>query len=163
MTRSTAHDRMTVRSTTPPTTPRLRLAPAEARRTLLDGGWWPRSADPVAELPGLVLAIDGLHSRVIRLVLAADGWAEHPRRLEVEPGRVVRLGYFASQPTSLLTALCDHGERVDLLVVPPDTDEDRADAALLLSTEVDNPRHAPQILSTVETNHAPDRQPVPAR
>src|SRR5260370_974608 len=50
-----------------PTTPRPRPPPARprmhppaSRRTLLDGGWWPRSTDPVAELPGLILAIDAL-------------------------------------------------------------------------------------------------------
>jgi len=35
-------------SSTPPTTPRLRLESTGASRTLLDGGWWPRSSDPVA-------------------------------------------------------------------------------------------------------------------
>ena len=40
--------------------PRLRLVPVPSRRTLLGGGWWPRSADPVAELPGLIRAIDTL-------------------------------------------------------------------------------------------------------
>lgn len=146
--------RTTFRSTEAPTSPRLRTEDTGATRTLLDGGWWPRSADPVAELPGLVLAIDHLHGRVVRLVLAADGWDDHPRRLQVEDGRTVRLGYFASQPASLLTALCENGGRVDLLVVPPGTDREHADAALLLATEVGSPMHAPQILTSVEAAHA---------
>lgn len=45
MTRAIANNRKTVVSPTPPSTPRLRLPPAGARRTHLDGGWWPRSTD----------------------------------------------------------------------------------------------------------------------
>lgn len=143
------HRRTITRSAAPPTTPRLRLEPSGVHRTLLDGGWWPRSTDPAAELPGLVLAIDHLHGRVIRLVLAADGWDSHPVRLEVEDGRIVRLGFFASQPTSLLTALCDNGGRVDLLVIAPDTEESSADSAMILAAGVDNRLHAQEIVPSI--------------
>ncbi|MGW3774477.1 DUF5994 family protein, partial [Actinomadura verrucosospora] len=54
----TTTERRTTISLSPPSTPRLRLRPAAppgSVRTALDGAWWPRSADPVAELPGLVL------------------------------------------------------------------------------------------------------------
>jgi hypothetical protein len=37
----------------PPAALRLRLQPDRSGRGPLDGGWWPRSADPAAELPGL--------------------------------------------------------------------------------------------------------------
>jgi hypothetical protein len=37
--------------------PRVRLGPVPSRRTLLGAGWWPRSAGPVADLPGLTRAI----------------------------------------------------------------------------------------------------------
>lgn len=108
-------------STSPPSTPRLRLEPTGSRRGLLDGGWWPRSTDPVAELPGLVLTIDNIRGPVTRLALRAAGWNEHPRRLGIND-RILRLGYFTSQSTFLLTALCGYnGKRVDLLVVPPGT------------------------------------------
>jgi hypothetical protein len=120
MTRNGTGNRMTTISLTTPSTPRLRMEPTGSRRTLLDGGWWPRSTDPVTELPGLVLAIDALRGPVTELVLAGDGWDSHPRRLGIN-GQVLRLGYFASQPTSLLTALCANGSRVDLLVVAPNT------------------------------------------
>jgi hypothetical protein len=39
-------------SPAPPARPRLLLQPDHSGRTLLDGGWWPRSADSAAELPG---------------------------------------------------------------------------------------------------------------
>lgn len=151
MTHATAASRATTISPTPPSTPRLRMEPTGSRRTLLDGGWWPRSTDPVAELPGLVLAIDKLRGPVTSLVLAAGGWDTRPRRLGVA-GRVLRLGYFSSQPVSLLTALCDNGDRVDLLIVPPETAGDTADAAMVLAAVTSNQVHPQHILLAVTTS-----------
>jgi hypothetical protein len=142
--------RTTAISVLPPSVPRLRMEPTGSRRTRLDGGWWPRSTDPVAELPGLVLAIDALRGPVTRLVLAADGWDEHPHRLEVA-GRVLRLGYFTSQPTALLTALCDNGDRVDLLIVPPNTEAGIADAAMVLAATTSNLVHAEHLVPAADT------------
>ncbi len=141
---------MTTISLTPPSTPRLRMESTGARRTLLDGGWWPRTSDPVAELPGLVLAIDSVHGPVTELVLSATGWDSHPRRLGIN-GRVLRMGYFSSQPRSLLTALCANGERVDLLVVAPDTADGTADAAMVLAATSGNLLHAQHIIPAVST------------
>jgi hypothetical protein len=140
------HRHSTALSTSAPSTPRLRLEPTGSRGTLLDGGWWPRSTDPVAELPGLVLAIDNIRGPVTRLVLSAAGWDGHPRRLGVD-GRVLRLGYFRSQSTFLLTAMCGYnGDRVDLLIVPPDTGVETADAAMALAASTANRIHAQDIL-----------------
>jgi hypothetical protein len=130
----------------PPSTPRLRIEPTRSPRTLLDGGWWPRSTDPLAELPGLVLAIDLLRGPIIRLVLNAGIWDGSPRRLAVG-GRVLRLGYFTSQPAGLLTAICLNNDRVDLLVVPPETASDLAEAAMALAATAGNLVHAPQLLA----------------
>jgi Family of unknown function (DUF5994) len=152
--------RMTAISASAPSTPRLRMEPTGSGRTLLDGGWWPRSTDPVAELPGLVLAIDTLRGRVTRLVLATDGWNEHPRRLGVA-GRVLRLGYFTSQPVALLTALCDNGDRVDLLVVPPDTEPGLADTAMALAATTNNLVHAQHILEAAGTTRTHTTGSVP--
>jgi len=145
MNRTGIIDRSVATSPTPPSTPRLRLESTGVRRTLLDGGWWPRSSDPVAELPGLVLAIDARRGPVTRLLLASGDWDGHPRRLDVA-GRVVRLGYFVSQPAGLLTAMCGNRDRVDLLVVPPDTAGDSAEAAMLVAATLGNLVHAQHIL-----------------
>ncbi len=149
----TATARRTVFSLSAPSTPRLHLQPASSANTLLDGAWWPRSTDPVAELPGLVLAIDALHGPVKRLMLNRLDWESHPRRLGIA-GRVVHMGYFASQPTSLLTALSGtSGDRVDLLIVPPDIDSGAATAAMALAATPGNQIHADHILQTVRTPH----------
>jgi hypothetical protein len=47
---------------------------------LLDGGWWPRSTDPVAEIPGLVLAIDAIRGPITWMMLYSGDWESHPRR-----------------------------------------------------------------------------------
>ncbi|WP_390623941.1 DUF5994 family protein [Fodinicola feengrottensis] len=40
----------------------------------LDGAWWPRSADPVAELPPLIRAVEVSRGRITHLMLQAEGW-----------------------------------------------------------------------------------------
>jgi hypothetical protein len=45
-------------SSMPPAMLRLCLQPDGPACTPPNGGWWPRSADPAAELPGLVVALD---------------------------------------------------------------------------------------------------------
>jgi hypothetical protein len=160
----TIADRATTFSPSAPSTPRLRMMePTGSRRGLLDGGWWPRSTDPVAELPGLVLAIDHLRGPVRRLVLSAQGWDTHPRRLGVG-GRVLRLGYFASQPSGLLTAICDNDDRVDLLVIAPDTPHRIADAALRIAAATTNLIPAQHILLAASTPEPqePDIRPADA-
>jgi len=147
-------DPRTVASPSPPSTPRLLLDRTGARYTLLDGAWWPRSTDPVAELPGLVLAIDSLHDPVTRLILNVHDWDSRPRRLAVA-GRVVRVGYFASQPMSLLTAICGLNRgRVDLMIVPPGTAAEVADAAMLIAATGGNQVHAQDIIRTVVSSRA---------
>src|ERR1700739_2190822 len=58
--------------------PRLCLGPGLPHCTVLDGGWWPRSADPAAELPGLISAIDDRRGRVTRVMLGPAGWDSQP-------------------------------------------------------------------------------------
>jgi Family of unknown function (DUF5994) len=135
----------TVSSLTASAEPRVRLEFGGTQRTLLDGGWWPRSADPVAELPSLVLVIDVVHGPITGLVLSDTNWSPRPRRLAVND-RNLRLAYFASQPAALLTAFCDNGARVDLLVVPPETDGVVAGAAMTIAATSTNRIHVEHIL-----------------
>ncbi|MFG2013368.1 DUF5994 family protein [Actinomadura geliboluensis] len=107
-------------------------------RTLLDGVWWPRSADPAMELPGLVLALQAQgpsdeHRPIVHIMLRATDWAAHPRRLRVdgpEDTREVLLSWFGNLRAGLLTAIYADGRRVDLLTVPASTDDAAARATL---------------------------------
>lgn len=96
--------------------PRLRLEATRAGHRILDGRWWPRSTDPVAECTSLVRALDAEGSPAVRLYLSAAGWSRRPHHLEVN-GRTVTLGYFSDQPASLLIASQSDGGCRDLLVI----------------------------------------------
>jgi hypothetical protein len=110
----------------PPSAPptRLRLDPERVHHTQLDGCWWPCSADPSVELPGLVRAVEKSRGPVIRLQLSAAGWSRRPHGLDLA-GRAVTLGYFSDQPATLLTAALADGGCVNLQVVPPEIPGDR--------------------------------------
>ena len=99
------------------TAPRLWLEAPGGSRPVVHGCWWPRSSDPAAELPGLVLALDELGGPVVRLRLSAAGWSRRPHDVEVA-GRRVSVGYFSGQSTGLLTASCAGGGTLAVRVVP---------------------------------------------
>jgi Family of unknown function (DUF5994) len=152
---STTESRTAI-SLTPPAKPRLRLQPDRRARTLLDGGWWPRSADPAAELPGLIMALDEQHlpcDPITRIMLGMADWnSSRPRRLRVDgPSgrRVVRLGWFSTMPVGLLTATSGSGQRTDLLTIPPHTSEQDAQAAMEQAAQVGNRRHAAALLAAI--------------
>jgi uncharacterized protein DUF5994 len=148
----TTAERHTAISPAPPSRPRLQLQPDLSARTLLDGAWWPRSADPVAELPGLVLAIEGRHGPITKIMLGRTGWdMSRPRRLRVDTpdgSHVVRLGWFETMPAGLLTATAEDG-RTDLLTVPPHTSEPAAQAAMDQAAEPANRTHTPALLASI--------------
>jgi hypothetical protein len=98
----------------------IRMEPVLFHRAMLDGTWWPRSGDPIAELPGLVRALDERLGPVVRLLLSAAGWTRRPHQI-VLAGRVVSLGYFCGQPADLLTAILADGSTRTLLVRPETT------------------------------------------
>jgi hypothetical protein len=150
---TTTAERMTAIPNGSPSAPRLHLQPILSGRTLLDGGWWPRSTDPVTELPQLILALNHDHSPVRRVLLGPSEWDSQPFRISVA-GRV-RCVWYAAQPAGLLVALRSDGDRVDLLVVPPDTDPATARAAMALAAQPANTVHAPDILTAVTAGQPP--------
>jgi hypothetical protein len=133
--------------------PRLRLGPVPSRRTLLGGGWWPRSADPVAELPGLIRAIDDRRGRVTRVMLGPEGWDSQPRWLR-GAGRAVPLDWFPGQPAGVLTVFCID-DRVNLLVVPPGATAADALGAMDLAAQAVNFIRVPEILATLTSPTRP--------
>lgn len=156
----TAGDR---RSGTPPPAPlapRLRWGPSLSRSAPLHGAWWPRSTDPLVELPALILAVDDRRGAPVTcIMLGLTGWDGRPPRLRVA-GRPIRLGWFTTQPDGLLTASCADRYHVALLVVPPATDVELAEAAMLLATESANAIPAPRILTTVRARQAAPVEPA---
>ena len=107
--------------TRPPTPPgpRLQLDPTMAGTGAVDGGWWPRSRDPDAELPGLIAGLDSSLGPVTRVALNLDAWDRAPRRVALD-GRRVRVGLFRTMDPHMLGVTRAFQDRLALLVVPPE-------------------------------------------
>ena len=145
--------RATIVAAPPSSPPRLHLAPVRAGRAVLDGGWWPRSWDPVAELPALILDLDASFGPIRQVLLNIDAWDRRFRRLAVGP-RVVRMGWFTSLDPALLIATTERGDQIDLLIVPPGTARATARAAMARAADPADTTRAPAILATMPA--APD-------
>ncbi|GAA3301900.1 hypothetical protein Dvina_20010 [Dactylosporangium vinaceum] len=126
--------RSTAVATGPPTEPRTVFADVRASKAVLDGAWWPRSWNPIEELPGLILLLDERFGQVRRLMVSSAVWDGKFRGIAVG-NHVVRIGWFTSVDTGLLVASTDGGGQIDLLVVPPETAA--ADAATAMATAAD--------------------------
>ncbi|MGH3490975.1 MAG: DUF5994 family protein, partial [Actinopolymorphaceae bacterium] len=117
-----------------PPTPRVQWGPTLSRRAPVQGAWWPRSIDPYAELPGLILAVDDRLLSVTSVVLGIHGWESRPRQVRVAD-RTIRLNWFTTQPDALVTVMCGERNRVDLLVIPSATSPGVAEAAMDLAIQ----------------------------
>ncbi|MEV1289473.1 DUF5994 family protein [Micromonospora sp. NPDC049679] len=154
----TTAQRATIVPSTPPSLPRLFLSPTRSGRAVLDGGWWARSWDPVAELPGLLLALVARYGPIRQVMLNSVTWNSRFRRLAVGAG-VVRMGWFASLDPALLIAITDRGDQLDVLVVPPDTGAATARRAMTMAADPMNTMRAPDILAAMPA--APRNGPDP--
>lgn len=151
----TTAQRATIVAPTPPSTPRLVLGRVRVGRAVLDGGWWPRSWDPVAELPGLVLALSARYGTIRQLMLNSVTWDSRFRRLAVGGG-VVRLGWFASVDPAVAIATTYNGDQIDLLVVPPRIAATAAEKAMAQAADPANLTRAPAIVAAIPAMAAPD-------
>jgi hypothetical protein len=108
---------------------RLRLKPRGPVTGFVDGGWWPRSRDLPAELPGLLAVLAIRMGTVESVSYNLDAWAPTPRRITLD-GRLVRLsGYRSQHPDTIDVISAAH--RVTLLVVAPDATPEVAHDALM--------------------------------
>jgi Family of unknown function (DUF5994) len=108
------------------TRPRTVLRTSPAGHDVLDGAWWPRSHDLLAELPDLIGALNPRVGRVRQIMVCSADWrGARFRRLSVG-GDTVRVGWFATLGPHLLIILGERDIRLDLLVVPPGTADDVA-------------------------------------
>jgi len=154
----TTVERVTIVPPTPPSRPRLVLAPTRAGQAVLDGGWWPRSRDPVAELPGLVIALSARYGAIRQLMLTGTAWDSRFRRLAVGAG-VVRMGWYTTMDPALLIATTDRGDQIDLLVVPPETAPAAAEQAMTTAADPANRLRAPGILALGAAGEGHDSDP----
>jgi hypothetical protein len=123
-------------SRTEPLAPRLRMRSATERGGFVDGGWWPRSTELGVELPPLLSVLFAEGYQVHRVSYNLVGW-QSPPRLTVE-GFVVRLGGFRGQSRHSMSLLDNSSNsavvsRLEIVIVPPETDAVIAERILLLA------------------------------
>ncbi|MGP3999576.1 DUF5994 family protein [Streptomyces sp. 8N706] len=106
---------------------RLRLAPHGVLPRPIDGAWWPRSHDLIAELPRLLGGLPLAWGHISSVMVNGAMWSATPGRILVF-NQVVRLRrtLAASAPHTVILLSPGQG-RWDLLVVPPDTTEEAAE------------------------------------
>jgi hypothetical protein len=108
---------------------RLSLDPATVRQPGIHGGWWPRSRDAAAELPGLIAELSTLAGRISRVAIQADAFANIPHKLTVG-GRKVPVGWFRYMNRhTVIVTMADRDDLV-LLVIPPQASPAAGAAAL---------------------------------
>jgi hypothetical protein len=114
---------------------RLRLDPTPSNVGRLDGGWWPRSRDPDAELPELIAGLESAGGPITRVALNLDAWDRAPRRVAVD-GRRLRVGWFRTMdPNVIGLTRVAFQERLALLVVPPQATTVAAGIAMAMAAD----------------------------
>jgi hypothetical protein len=133
----------TLTTAPPPTRPpaagelRLQLDPTMAGTGAVDGGWWPRSRDPDAELPGLIASLDASPGPITRVALNLDAWDTAPRRVPVN-GRRVRVGWFRHMDAATIGVTRALQDRMILLVIPPEATTAAAEIAMAMAADGTN-------------------------
>jgi hypothetical protein len=108
---------------------RLRVKRSTATRGRVAGAWWPRSDDPTAEFPELVLAISSWVGPVSRVDYHLDDWGPTDPELMVEGWSFSVVGSTTIEANTV-TVTGTAQDRMSLLVVPPGTPRGVARAVL---------------------------------
>ena len=125
---------------------RLQLDPTMAGTGALDGGWWPHSRDPKAELPGLIAGLDSSLGPITRVALNLDAWDAAPRRVAVD-GRHLRVGWFRHMDAHTIGVTRASKDRVILLVVPSQATAAGAGIAMAMAADADSSAGPADILA----------------
>lgn len=124
-------------------TPRFQLKPTAHGSGYVDGAWWPRTDDLMAELPDLIAVLSVRQGTIVRVTYHFDEWRMTPAELNAG-GRVVQLDGFRGQPPNTVDVVDAEGNKVVLLVVPFRIDPDQAFAIVTAAA-------APGNVSRVDT------------
>lgn len=92
----------------------------------IDGAWWPRSYDLLAELPRLLAGLPHAWGHITSVTVNGSTWSAVPGRM-LAFNQVVRLHRtVATSAPHTIVLLAPGCGRWDLLVVSPDTTEEAA-------------------------------------
>jgi hypothetical protein len=140
---------------------RLQLDPTMAGTGAVDGGWWPRSRDPDAELPGLIAGLESSLGPITRVALNLDAWDSAPRRVAVD-GRRVRVGWFRQMDAHTIGVTRALQGRVALLVVPPQATTAAAGIAMAMAADAANNARPADILAAARIGAQDSTRQAPA-
>ncbi|MRH90720.1 hypothetical protein GFY24_25330 [Nocardia sp. SYP-A9097] len=110
--------------------PRLRLNSAGEVGGYLDGVWWPRSTDLIAELPNLLAALSVRIGPVWRVVYDHTSWTSAPRQLVVGD-RAIQLDAYPFELGNTLYLFGSAHDMIVLRVIAPVADRRTAHDAPL--------------------------------
>ncbi|WP_175408573.1 DUF5994 family protein [Streptomyces sp. TRM64462] len=135
------------------TSARLSLAPRGSAPGRLDGAWWPRSRDLLREIPALTDVLDARWGRITRVTVNPAHWPVIPRKVPVT-GHTVHVGWFADEqdPHTLILLSYTVG-RLDLLVIPPETEPSAAARLMAAAAAPGNSRTASGLLADEAMSH----------
>lgn len=113
----------------------------------VDGAWWPRSRDPEAEFPELVLAMNSWVGPVHRVTYHVGDWDAAGSRATIDGRPVDLVGSTAVEPHTVLVAGTHERQRT-LLVVPRDVPRSVARAVLRATAGPDDVPSAEEMLTS---------------
>jgi Family of unknown function (DUF5994) len=122
----------------PPMLPasRLCLRPSSpGGHGVLHGGWWPRSRDPAGELRRLLADVDshlGQLGVIARVALNLTVWDRTLYRV-AGGDRIVPVGRFRAVDVHTIILITAGGDRLTLLIVPPEATAEQATIALAMA------------------------------
>lgn len=127
---------------------RVTFKPANAAKGFFDGGWWPRSREPVAEFSALIASLAERLGLVDRIGYSRGSWDTAPDQLAVGEN-TVRLQGFRAMNAHTIVLIGPNLGRFTLLVVPAHAAADLAIAALDTAAAADCVADAEQLLTDI--------------
>lgn len=115
----------------------------------LDGAWWPQSRDLQEEAADLIDHFPHRVGRISRLLYSRPDWdsggGASTHKIRAARG-FVKVGSFPSDDTHLVVLSMASGYRLRLLVVPHDTDAERAEEIMEQAADDRNTQRPAQLL-----------------
>ena len=115
---------------------RLQLKPEVEAAPRVDGAWWPWSLHLRAELPALLPTLSDRLGEIAMVSFNADVWDDAASDLTIE-GNAIRLEGQHSHDANTLTVVGIDGERLTLVVVPPDAAGPAAKVSMTTASQAD--------------------------
>jgi hypothetical protein len=140
--------RATARAFADHTEARVSLKPSGAAKGFFDGGWWPRSREPVAEFSALISRLAEQFGSVDRIGYSRDSWDTAPDRLLVGEN-TVRLQGFRAMNAHTIVLIGPNLAHFTLLVVPAHAAAPLANAAMDSAAAADCVADAALILTAI--------------